>query len=121
MSATAATAATATSAVNWRPQKKRRSDSPLRRQKWDQNPSGTSAIGNAIHLATQRFMDGEATLRAVLDALDALLDAEGLDVLDPFHRPGRHPGDLARPRRFEIAAAINRLRSLRMRQHGPEA
>jgi predicted ABC-class ATPase len=83
--------------------------------------SQTRAIGNAIHLATQRFMDGEATLRAVLDALDALLDAEGLDVLDPFHRPGRHPGDLARPRRFEIAAAINRLRSLRMRQHGPEA
>jgi len=83
--------------------------------------SQTRAIGNAIHLATQRLMDGEATLRAVLDALDALLDGEGLDVLDPFHRPGRHPGDLARPRRFEIAAAINRLRSLRMRQQRPEA
>jgi predicted ABC-class ATPase len=78
--------------------------------------SQTRAIGNAIHLATQRFMDGKTTLCEVLDALDALLDAEGLDVLDPFHHPGRHPGDLARPRRFEIAAAINRLRSLRMRQ-----
>jgi hypothetical protein len=83
--------------------------------------SQTRAIGDAIHLATQRFMDGKATLREVLDGLDALLDAEGLDVLDPFHDPGRHPGDLARPRRFEIAAAINRLRSLRMRQRRPGA
>jgi predicted ABC-class ATPase len=77
--------------------------------------SQTRAIGHAIHLATERFMDGEATLASVLDALDQLFDREGLDVLDPFHRPGRHPGNYARPRRFEIAAAINRLRTLRMR------
>jgi predicted ABC-class ATPase len=80
--------------------------------------SQTRAIGNAIHLAAQRFMDGNATLGEVLDALEALLDAEGLDVLDLFHRPEQHPGNLARPRRFEIAAAINRLRSVRMRQGG---
>ena len=42
--------------------------------------------------------------------------ADRVDVLDPFHELGRHPGNLARPRRFEIAAAINRLRSVRMRQ-----
>ncbi|HEY5659098.1 MAG TPA: ABC-ATPase domain-containing protein, partial [Myxococcota bacterium] len=80
------------------------------------DPSQTRAVGDAIHLAAERFMDGSATLREVLDAVDALLDAQGLDVLDPFHRPERHPGNLARPRRFEIAAAINRLRSVRMRQ-----
>jgi predicted ABC-class ATPase len=78
--------------------------------------SQTRAIGGAIHQATRRLMDGERSLAEVLDALDALIDAEGLDVLDPFHRPEQHPGDLARPRRFEIAAAINRLRSVRMRQ-----
>jgi predicted ABC-class ATPase len=77
--------------------------------------SQTRAIGHAIHLASQRFVDGRATLPEILDALDALLDADGLDVLDPFYRPGRHPGNYARPRRFEIAAAINRLRSLRVR------
>jgi predicted ABC-class ATPase len=76
--------------------------------------SQTRAIGHAIHLATERFMDGRRTLGEVLDDLDTLLDAEGLDVLDPFHRPGQHPGSYARPRRFEIAAAINRLRTLRM-------
>ena len=39
----------------------------------------------------------------------------GLDVLDPLtERAPRHPGDHARPRRFEIAAALNRIRSLRV-------
>ena len=68
------------------------------------------------NLASHRWMNGERTLAQVLDALEALLDAEGLDILDPFYEPDRHPGNLARPRRFEIAAAINRLRSVRMRQ-----
>jgi predicted ABC-class ATPase len=81
--------------------------------------SQTRAIGNAIHLATQRFMDGRATLREVIERLEALFDDRGLDELDPFHRRGQHPGNLARPRRFEIAAAINRLRTLRMRQRSP--
>jgi hypothetical protein len=52
----------------------------------------------------------------VIDRLEEFFDREGLDELDPFHRPGRHPGNFARPRRFEIAAAINRLRSLRVTQ-----
>jgi predicted ABC-class ATPase len=80
--------------------------------------SQTRAIGLAIHLATQRFMKDEASLAGVLDELDSLIDSEGLDVLDPFRRTdasSEHPGRLARPRRFEIAAAINRLRSVRMR------
>jgi predicted ABC-class ATPase len=83
------------------------------------DPSQTRAIGHAIHLAAERLLDDERSLREALDALESLLDAEGLDVLDPFHRPGRHPGRYARPRRFEIAGAVNRLRSLRVRQrHG---
>jgi predicted ABC-class ATPase len=78
--------------------------------------SQTRAIGLAILLATRRFMEPDATLTSVLDRIDALFDEEGLDALDPFRRPGTaaHPGCLARPRRFEIAAAINRLRSLRI-------
>jgi hypothetical protein len=80
------------------------------------DPSQTRAVGYALHLARQRFVDGEATLREVLDRLEALFDDAGLDVLDPFGRSGRHPGNFARPRRFEIAAAVNRLRSLRVVQ-----
>jgi predicted ABC-class ATPase len=78
--------------------------------------SQTRAVGLAIHLATRQFMDGRATLAQVLDRLDAFFDENGLDPLDPFHRREHHPGNLARPRRFEIAAAINRLRTVRMRQ-----
>ena len=80
--------------------------------------SQTRAVGHAIHLATQRFMDGKATLREVLDALEDFFDRQGLDALDPFHRHGRHPGNYARPRKFEVAAAINRLRTVKMRQSG---
>jgi len=78
--------------------------------------SQTRAVGNVIHLATERFMDGKATLSAVVGALEQFFDAEGLDALDPFHRRERHPGNFARPRKYEIVAAINRLRTVRMRQ-----
>ena len=64
-------------------------------------------------------MDGETPLAEVLDRLEAFFDERGLDELDPFHRRERHPGRFARPRRFEIAAAINRLRTVRMRQRTP--
>ena len=78
------------------------------------DPSQTRAIGYAIHLAARQLMGPSRSLAQVLDELEALVDAEGLDVLDPFARPGQSPAALARPRRFEIAAAINRLRTLRV-------
>jgi predicted ABC-class ATPase len=78
--------------------------------------SQTNAVGKAIHLAASRFMDGKRPLKTVLEKVDAYLDANGLDFLDPFYRPQKHPGSFARPRRFEIAAAINRLRAVRFTQ-----
>lgn len=75
--------------------------------------SQTRAVGMAIHLAARRFMDGKRPLKEVLEKVEAFMDANGLDPLDPFHRAERHPGSFARPRRFEVAAAINRLRSVR--------
>ncbi len=78
--------------------------------------SQTRAVGHALHLAATRFVDGKATLREVVDRLEACFDTEGLDALDPHHRDGHHPGNFARPRGLEVAAAINRLRTVRMRQ-----
>jgi predicted ABC-class ATPase len=78
--------------------------------------SQTRAVGHALHLAATRFMDGRASLREVVEKLEDFFDAQGLDALDPFHRGGHHPGNFARPRGLEVAAAINRLRTLRMRQ-----
>jgi predicted ABC-class ATPase len=78
--------------------------------------SQTAAVGRAMHLAVDRLMKDPATLSEIVDALERIFDDEGLDALDKFVGSGVHPGDFARPRRFEIAAAINRLRTLRFRQ-----
>ena len=77
------------------------------------DPSQALAVGYAIHVAARRFMDGNVPIAEALRRLNALIDAEGLDVLDPHTRGnGKHPGNLARPRVLEIAAALNRLRTL---------
>jgi hypothetical protein len=76
--------------------------------------SQTRALGHAIHWIAQELEREARPLPALLDALAAFLDREGLDPLDPYHRSEQHPGNLARPRRYEIAAAINRMRSLRV-------
>ncbi len=87
--------------------------------------SQTRAVALAIHLASERLMarpgedpsaDG-ASLAEVLDGVEAVLEDEGLEALDPYRRgpdDERHPGRLARPRRHEVAAAINRMRELRV-------
>lgn len=66
---------------------------------------------NAVSLALQRLSvlapDSKLTIFQVLTQLNTLLDREGLDML----AGGQFDGTLARPRTFEIAAAINRLRS----------
>ena len=74
--------------------------------------SQTMAVGYALNLASQQFVDGKATVTEVLDALMDLFDREGLDCLAPNYGHGRHPGNFARPRRYEIAATLNRLRSV---------
>ena len=71
--------------------------------------SQTRAVGKAIHYYAQHYTHG-LSLRQGLTQLMADLDRQGLDALT------QHPvGNLARPRIFEIAFAINRLRSLRVR------
>ncbi len=78
--------------------------------------SQARALGYAIHLASHRFMDERTPLGEVIEAVARFLDERGLDTLDPFRRGEAHPGNFARPRALELAAAINRLRSVRMRQ-----
>ncbi len=77
--------------------------------------SQTRAIGMAIYLCSKRFMDNKRPLREILKEFERLIDKEGLDILDPHYKYERHPGSFSRPRIFEIAAAINRLRSARFR------
>ncbi|MEG4087167.1 ABC-ATPase domain-containing protein [Microcoleus sp. POL10_C6] len=65
------------------------------------------AIAAAMVYAKQQYMDGKRTLSEIIDLVIADIDAQGMDILSPFPE-----GDLAMFRRFELAAAINRLRSL---------
>ena len=69
------------------------------------------SIGEALILARRQFVDGRRTVREVLAAVEGLVEREGLDVLDP-----RQTGELTAFRRFELAAALNRLRTLQVRQ-----
>lgn len=72
--------------------------------------SQTRAIGDIIYYLLRKYMDGEKSLSTLLDLVEKDLDEKGLDVVCPHLR-----GDYARPRRFEVAAAINRLRTLKCR------
>ena len=69
-------------------------------------PSQLRAIGHAL-AAARRFMGPGRALPEVLADLEAWLDEEGLRALTTR-------ANLARPRPQEIAAALNRLRSLRV-------
>ena len=77
--------------------------------------SQTRAVGFALHLASRRFLDGQLGVNAVVQNLVRLLTEAGLDVLDPFRKDEHHPGNFARPRALEISAALNRLRTLRVK------
>lgn len=71
----------------------------------------TRLVGELLHYASRRAFDGRRTLREALRLIEAQLDEEGLDsVLSEIR------GDCSRPRLFEVAAAVNRLRTLRVRQ-----
>ncbi|MDQ4130273.1 MAG: ABC-ATPase domain-containing protein, partial [Actinomycetota bacterium] len=72
------------------------------------DPSQT--VGVALALARLRgFLDGERTLAQALELLYDRIASDGIDVLRRDY-----PGDLALPRALEVAAALNRLRSLRV-------
>jgi hypothetical protein len=72
--------------------------------------SQTRGIALAMHYAT-RYMDGGRTIKQVVDRVIQDIDAQSLDVLSHYIS-----GDVARFRGLELAAAINRLRTLKMKQ-----
>jgi predicted ABC-class ATPase len=67
------------------------------------------AIGQALNLARERFMAGR-DVAGVVAAVLAEMVKNGLDALD-----SRRSGDYVAFRPYELAAALNRLRTLRVR------
>lgn len=76
----------------------------------------TLTIGRVLYYAKLRYMDEPRPICEILDLIDRDLSTEGLESLTRDLR-----GDLARPRRYEIAAALNRLRSLRVLREAPSS
>lgn len=76
------------------------------------DPSQTRAIGDIIRYLAERYCDNRRTLRQLISLVLEDIEQKGLDIISPFY--GQHPGDYARPRAQEIAAAINRLRTLKV-------
>ncbi len=76
------------------------------------NVSQTRAIGDIILYSLSNYMDGKATLAQIIEKVMADIDKKGLDVISSFY--GQHPGEYALPRKYEVACAINRLRSLKV-------
>ena len=76
------------------------------------DPSQVRALGWAWAFAARHLMGPGVTLGQVLDALEECFDTDGLEHVAPAGT------DLARPRRHELAAALNRLRTLRL-EAGP--
>ncbi|MFB2882139.1 ABC-ATPase domain-containing protein [Floridanema aerugineum] len=65
------------------------------------------AIAEAMVYAVREYANKTATLPEILNQIMADIESRGLDILTRFPQ-----GDLAVFRKFELAAAINRLRSL---------
>ncbi len=74
------------------------------------DPSQTKAVGEAILLA-MKHMDGRRTLKDLVGLVSAEIEEKGLDVLSL-----KPAGDLAQFRGLELAAAVNRLRTLSVTQ-----
>ncbi|WP_114451861.1 ABC-ATPase domain-containing protein [Halopolyspora algeriensis] len=74
------------------------------------DPSQVTGIGLALVTCVRSgLLDGTRTIAEILDAFGGEVDKRGIAAVDE-----RYVGDFAVPRRFELAAALNRLRTLRV-------
>ncbi|WP_181349352.1 ABC-ATPase domain-containing protein [Thalassobacillus sp. CUG 92003] len=76
--------------------------------------SQTRMIADIIHhMEKNGWLKLEEPVHALLDKIENAFNDKGIAVFAPFKN--QHPGDLARPRRFEIAAALNRMRTAKVK------
>jgi predicted ABC-class ATPase len=73
------------------------------------DPNQCRMIGDVLLECSRGLSDGRRSLPQLLDAIELRIGTDGLEAV-----AARTFGDRARARRFEIAAALNRLRSLRL-------
>ncbi|WP_249870583.1 ABC-ATPase domain-containing protein [Oceanobacillus saliphilus] len=76
------------------------------------DPSQTRMIAEIIHYLYRTDGLKDKTLSEVLEGIERKMDQGGLASLTTFGN--QHPGDLARPRKHEIAAVLNRMRTAKV-------
>lgn len=76
--------------------------------------SQTRAIAEIFRILGQKQMiDNKTSLSELVDHILQKINEKGIDIISPYY--GKHPGELALPRKQEICAAINRFRKLRVK------
>ncbi|RKQ28658.1 ABC-ATPase domain-containing protein [Oceanobacillus halophilus] len=76
------------------------------------DPSQTRMIAEVIqHLDRNKGL-GRESLKDLLENINKQFDQKGLASFTLFN--DQHPGDLARPRKYEIAAVLNRMRTAKV-------
>ncbi|MGP4106508.1 ABC-ATPase domain-containing protein [Virgibacillus sp. L01] len=76
--------------------------------------SQTRMIAEIIQYLDRTNGLGAKSLNKLLDDLEEQMDKSGLASFTTFKN--QHPGDIARPRRYEIAAVLNRIRTAKVTQ-----
>ena len=74
------------------------------------DPSQTRAIGLMIHYYCEHYLEKSRSLREGLTKVMEDVKEKGFDILLPYK-----VGNLAMPRIYELAGAINRMRTLRIK------
>jgi len=73
--------------------------------------SQTNCIAVMLDYLRKNIFDDKISLSKAVDVLLKRIESAGLDSVSPYTG---HPGNLALPRKFEICAAINRYRGLKV-------
>ena len=76
--------------------------------------SQTRAIAYAMYYGAMVHMDGRTSMEEIVNKIEGDIVRNGLDILAPKGR--QKPNNLAKPRKFELSAALNRLRTFKTKK-----
>lgn len=72
----------------------------------------TNAICFILQYIMEKVVDGRMTLVEAINKVYKDINTKGLDIVSPYKG---HPGNMVLPRKYEIAATLNRFRSLKIK------
>ena len=74
----------------------------------------TNCIGAMLeYIVSEMLTKGTMTINEIIDKIYTKIEKEGLGAISPYTR---HSGNLVLPRKYELSAAINRFRELKVKE-----